>query len=54
MIRSGDFVWDAAGQKITLGLDEAGEGPTVLLLPALSSISTRREMRRLMAELAPY
>lgn len=54
MIRTRDFVWDGAGEKIAIGLDEAGAGPLVLLLPALSSISTRQEMRGLMAELAPY
>lgn len=54
MIRSRDVVWETAGQTTKLGLDEAGDGPTVLLLPALSSISTRREMRGLMAELASY
>ena len=35
-----------------LGLDEAGRGPVVLLLPALSSISTRGEMHPLMERLA--
>ena len=35
-----------------LGLDEAGSGPVVLLLPALSSISTRGEMHPLMERLA--
>lgn len=35
-----------------LGLDEAGDGALVLLLPALSSISTRGEMRPLMERLA--
>ena len=34
------------------GFDEAGDGPLVLLLPALSSISTRGEMRPLMERLA--
>ena len=35
-----------------LGVDEAGRGPLVLLLPALSSISTRAEMHPLMQRLA--
>ena len=35
-----------------LGLDEAGDGALVLLLPALSSISTRGEMRPLLERLA--
>jgi pimeloyl-ACP methyl ester carboxylesterase len=37
---------------VVLGLDEAGSGPVVLLLPALSSISTRAEMHPLMEHLA--
>src|SRR3979411_2170190 len=41
--------WD--GSTISLGLDWSGQGPTVLLLPALSSISTRREMRPLQERL---
>jgi len=38
--------------EITLGLDEAGSGRSVVLLPALSSISTRDEMRPLFDKLA--
>lgn len=38
---------------VTLGLDEAGDGPSVVLLPTLSSISTRAEMRPLFDRLAP-
>lgn len=38
--------------EITLGLEEAGSGPSVVLLPALSSISTREEMRPLLDRLA--
>lgn len=45
--------WSWEGQTIPLGLDEAGEGPSALLLPALSSISTRSEMHPLMQRLAP-
>lgn len=37
---------------VTLGVDEAGSGPSVVLLPALSSISTREEMRPLLDRLA--
>jgi len=37
---------------ITLGMDEAGSGSSVVLLPALSSISTRGEMRPLFDRLA--
>lgn len=45
--------WTLGGETISLGLDEMGEGPSVLLLPALSSISTRGEMHPLMERLAP-
>jgi len=37
----------------TVGMDKAGSGPAVVLLPALSSISTRVEMRPLFETLAP-
>jgi pimeloyl-ACP methyl ester carboxylesterase len=40
------------GREITLGLEEAGNGPSVVLLPALSSISTRTEMRPLLDRVA--
>jgi pimeloyl-ACP methyl ester carboxylesterase len=52
MIKTRDLRWLWQGQDIVLGLDEAGRGPLVLLLPALSSISTRGEMRPLMERLA--
>jgi pimeloyl-ACP methyl ester carboxylesterase len=45
--------WNWRGQTIRLGADASGTGPKVLLLPALSSISTRREMRALQERLAP-
>ncbi len=38
------FSWTWDGVSVELGLTEMGSGPTVLLLPALSSISTRAEM----------
>ena len=38
--------------EIALGMDEAGSGPSVVLLPALSSISTRREMQPLFERLS--
>ena len=44
--------WNWRGQTIRLGADSSGTGPKVLLLPALSSISTRREMQPLQARLA--
>ncbi len=40
------------GFEITLGLEEAGSGPSVVLLPALSSISARQEMQPLLDRLA--
>jgi pimeloyl-ACP methyl ester carboxylesterase len=47
-----DLRWSWQGQDVVLGLDEARSGPLVLLLPALSSISTRSEMHPLMERLA--
>lgn len=46
-----ELQWIRQGETITLGLDEAGEGPPILFLPALSSISTRSEMQPLMERL---
>jgi len=39
---------------IRIGIDWLGSGPSVLLLPALSSISTRREMRPLQERLSAH
>jgi pimeloyl-ACP methyl ester carboxylesterase len=44
--------WTWRGKTIRLGADASGSGPKVLLLPALSSISSRREMRPLQERLA--
>jgi pimeloyl-ACP methyl ester carboxylesterase len=44
--------WTWRGKTVRLGADASGNGPKVLLLPALSSISTRREMRPLQERLA--
>ena len=44
--------WNWRGEVIRLGTTSAGAGPQVLLLPALSSISTRHEMRPLQGHLA--
>ena len=52
MINTRELNWSWQGQDIVLGLDEAGTRPVVLLLPALSSISTRGEMHPLMERLA--
>lgn len=42
--------WGAS--EITLGINEAGNGSSVVLLPALSSISTHEEMRPLLDRLS--
>jgi len=44
--------WSWQDHEVALGLDETGGGPLLLLLPALSSISTRVEMHPLMQRLA--
>jgi pimeloyl-ACP methyl ester carboxylesterase len=44
--------WSWQGNAVSLGLSRAGSGRKVLLLPALSSISTRGEMRPLQERLA--
>lgn len=44
--------WSWRGKAIWLNSTERGGGQTVLLLPALSSISTRHEMRSLQERLA--
>ena len=44
--------WAWRGQPVEVGLETRGSGPPVLLLPALSSISTRAEMRPLAERLA--
>ena len=46
------IVWNWESQVVRVGVDRLGAGPTVLLLPALSSISTRREMRLVQERLA--
>jgi pimeloyl-ACP methyl ester carboxylesterase len=47
-----EITWTWAGNTIRVGCDRSGAGPSILLLPALSSISTRREMRPLQQRLA--
>ena len=44
--------WSWNGKAIRLNSTEGGSGRTILLLPALSSISTRHEMRPLQDHLA--
>jgi pimeloyl-ACP methyl ester carboxylesterase len=53
-MHSAQLSWRWRGKTVELGFDTAGEGPTVLLLPALSSISTRREMWPLQAHLSSH
>jgi pimeloyl-ACP methyl ester carboxylesterase len=45
------LTWHYDGTTIELGADWSGQGPLVVLLPALSSISTRLEMRPLQERL---
>src|SRR5215475_8173315 len=45
--------WRWKGEEIRLGMNEAGSGHSVVLLPALSSISTREEMLPLFEKLSP-
>lgn len=47
-----EVTWHADGHDFSIGLDRVGTGPTLLLLPAPSSISTRRELRPLQERLA--
>lgn len=46
------LTWHCDGKAIEIGADWDGRGPKVLLLPALSSISTRCEMRPLQQRLS--
>jgi pimeloyl-ACP methyl ester carboxylesterase len=50
--RGSAVVWPWQGQDIVVGTTRQGSGPKALLLPALSSISTRAEMNPLAALLA--
>lgn len=44
--------WKCGNSEVTLAMDEAGNGASVVLLPALSSISTREEMLPLLDRLS--
>src|SRR5579883_390111 len=46
-----EMSWSWKGQEVVIGVDDAGGGRLLLLLPALSSISTRAEMHPLMERL---
>ncbi|NDV89268.1 alpha/beta fold hydrolase [Aurantimonas aggregata] len=49
---SGEIVWRWKGDTVTVGLERRGSGRSILLLPAMSSISTRAEMHGLQARLS--
>jgi pimeloyl-ACP methyl ester carboxylesterase len=51
-LKEGETTWRWSGASVRIGLDRLGSGPSLLLVPALSSISTRREMRGLQERLA--
>jgi hypothetical protein len=48
------LTWHYDEATIELGADWSGQGSLVLLLPALSSIPTRREMRPLQERLSAH
>jgi len=53
MMRANEEIeWHCDGVDLCIDLNRAGAGPTVLLLPALSSISTLSEMQPLQGRLA--
>jgi hypothetical protein len=47
------IVWNWESQVFRVGTDRLVVGPTVLMLPALSSIFSRREMRLLQERACP-
>jgi pimeloyl-ACP methyl ester carboxylesterase len=51
-VKHGEVIWTWDGNQLRVGMDTRGTGPILLLLPALSSISTRSEMRPLQERLA--
>lgn len=53
MAETGEIVCRWQDREVTIGWESSGAGPDLLLLPALSSISTREEMRPLQEGLAP-
>lgn len=52
IVDEGQFKWTWHGASIAVGTTSVGSGPTALLLPAMSSISTRSEMAGLQSEMA--
>ena len=51
-VDDGRIEWDWRDTSVVVGITRAGAGPVLLMLPALSSISTRGEMRPLARLLA--
>lgn len=49
---SAELVWNWDGTAVRVGVTRLGSGPLVVLLPAISSVSTRDEMRPLQEHLA--
>lgn len=47
------YGWTYRGQTVTLVYETLGAGPTVLLLPAFSTVSTRAELAQIAQALAP-
>ncbi|UDL95664.1 hypothetical protein LGH83_05475 [Lichenihabitans sp. PAMC28606] len=48
------FVWIDQAQRLELSIERRGQGPTLLMLPALSSISTLGEMQPLQDRLTDH
>lgn len=46
--------WEADGKFLQIGLSRFGDGPALLLLPALSSISSRNELREIQQQLGTH
>ncbi len=49
---SQQYLWTWEGQQLSVIYETLGQGPSVLLLPAFSTVSTRAEMRGLAESLA--
>lgn len=48
------YSWQWQGQAIRVATETLGSGPSVLLLPAFSTVSTRTELAELAQQLAPH
>jgi pimeloyl-ACP methyl ester carboxylesterase len=49
-----EIAWKCDDHDLSIGLDRSGTGPSILMLPALSSISTRSELSPLQTRLAKH